>query len=122
MSAAAEAPTEGVAEQLVERVQELQAALDSAGASATRDLAEELVATVVQMYGIGLERIVEALIQDGEHGERIAVGLTDDPLVATLMLIHDLHPVPLADRVQAALDSVRPYMESHGGNVELLGL
>jgi len=122
MSAAAEAPTEVVAGQLVERVQELQAALDSAGASATRDLAEELVATVVQMYGIGLERIVGALIQDGEHGERIAVGLTDDPLVATLMLIHDLHPVPLADRVQAALDSVRPYMESHGGNVELLGL
>jgi Fe-S cluster biogenesis protein NfuA/nitrite reductase/ring-hydroxylating ferredoxin subunit len=122
MSAAAQAPTEGVAEQLVERVQELQAALDSAGASATRDLAEELVATVVQMYGIGLERIVGALMEAGEHGERIAVGLTDDPLVATLMLIHDLHPVPLADRVQAALDSVRPYMESHGGNVELLGL
>jgi Fe-S cluster biogenesis protein NfuA/nitrite reductase/ring-hydroxylating ferredoxin subunit len=122
MSTAAEAPTEGVAGQLVERVQELQAALDSAGASATRDLAEELVATVVQMYGIGLERIVGALMEAGEHGERIAVGLTDDPLVATLMLIHDLHPVPLADRVQAALDSVRPYMESHGGGVELLGL
>ncbi len=41
---------------------------------------------------------------------------------ATLLLIHDLHPVPLADRVQEALDSVRPYMESHGGNVELLSL
>jgi Fe-S cluster biogenesis protein NfuA/nitrite reductase/ring-hydroxylating ferredoxin subunit len=39
-----------------------------------------------------------------------------------LLLIHDLHPVPLEDRVQAALDSVRPYMESHGGNVELLAL
>src|ERR1700722_7868792 len=122
MSAAAEAPTEVVAEQLVERVQELQAALESAGASATRDLAEELVATVVQMYGIGLERIVGALMEAGEHGERIAVGLTEDPLVATLLLIHDLHPVPLADRVQAALDSVRPYMESHGGDVELLSL
>jgi Fe-S cluster biogenesis protein NfuA/nitrite reductase/ring-hydroxylating ferredoxin subunit len=119
---AAEAPTEGLAEQLVERVQELQATLDSAGASATRELAEELVSAVVQMYGIGLERIVGAMIDAGEQGERIAVGLTDDPLVTTLLLIHDLHPVPLRDRVQAALDSVRPYMESHGGNVELLGL
>ena len=42
--------------------------------------------------------------------------------MATLLLIHDLHPVPLEQRVQAALDSVRPYMESHGGNVELLSL
>ena len=41
---------------------------------------------------------------------------------ATLLLIHDLHPVPLEQRVQDALDSVRPYMESHGGNVELLSL
>ena len=40
--------------------------------------------------------------------------------MATLLLIHDLHPVPLEHRVQDALDSVRPYMESHGGNVELL--
>ena len=56
------------------------------------------------------------------EGERIAVSLTDDALVSTLLLIHDLHPVPLEDRVQAALDSVRPYMESHGGNVELLSL
>ena len=38
------------------------------------------------------------------------------------MLIHDLYPVPLDERVTDALDSVRPYMESHGGNVELLGI
>ncbi|MGI8428805.1 MAG: NifU family protein, partial [Solirubrobacteraceae bacterium] len=83
---------------------------------------EELVAALVQTYGVGLERILDSLFAAGEDGERIAAGLTDDPLVATLLLIHDLHPVPLADRVQGALDSVRPYMESHGGNVELLSL
>ena len=48
--------------------------------------------------------------------------LADDPLVAMLLLIHDLHPVPLEDRVHRALEQVRPYMESHGGNVELLSL
>ena len=77
---------------------------------------------VVEMYGAGLERILASLFAAGEDGERIAVGLAEDPLVATLLLIHDLHPVPLEDRVQGALDSVRPYMESHGGNVELLSL
>ena len=54
--------------------------------------------------------------------ERIAAELAEDPLVATLLLIHDLHPVPLHHRVQDALDSVRPYMDSHGGDVELLSL
>ena len=42
--------------------------------------------------------------------------------MASLLLIHDLYPVPLEERVLEALDTVRPYMESHGGDVELLGI
>jgi Fe-S cluster biogenesis protein NfuA/nitrite reductase/ring-hydroxylating ferredoxin subunit len=115
-------PTEASPEALLARVQELQSAVESAGESPPPELLEALLSSVVQMYGAGLERILAALAADGEDGRRIAAGLTEDPLVATLLLVHDLHPVPLADRVQAALDSVRPYMESHGGNVELLSL
>jgi Fe-S cluster biogenesis protein NfuA/nitrite reductase/ring-hydroxylating ferredoxin subunit len=109
-------------ERVIERVQELQNRLEEAGEPATREIADELVASVVQMYGAGLERLMTRLLSEGQEGARIAAGLTEDPLVATLLLIHDLHPIPLEDRVQAALDSVRPYMESHGGNVELLSL
>ena len=109
-------------EALLERVQELQDALEAAGDSPPAALLEELLSSVVQMYGAGLERIFTALSETGESGQRIAADLADDPLLATLLMIHDLHPVPLADRVQQALDSVRPYMESHGGNVELLSL
>jgi Fe-S cluster biogenesis protein NfuA/nitrite reductase/ring-hydroxylating ferredoxin subunit len=109
-------------EQLVERVQELQSRLELSGDSATAALAEELVAAIVQMYGLGLERIVGSLMADGADGERLAASLAEDDLVSTLLLIHDLHPVPLEQRVSDALDSVRPYMESHGGNVELLSL
>ena len=122
MEAATPTRAEEAPDHLVARVQELQEALDGTEDTATRGLAEELVSAVVQMYGAGLERIVGGLRDAGEEGLRIAFALSDDQLVATLLLIHDLHPVPLADRVQAALDSVRPYMESHGGNVELLSL
>ncbi len=108
--------------ELLEHVQELQAALDGAPSSGTRELAEELVATIVQMYGAGLERILQRLLGAGADGRRIAAELAEDPLVATLLLIHDLHPIPLHQRVQEALDSVRPYMDSHGGDVELLSL
>ena len=117
----AAAPTEAP-ERLIERVQELQDLLDAQPDSPTRELADALVSSIVQMYGAGFERIIEGLFTAGEEGARVAVGLTEDPLVATLLLIHDLHPVPLEDRVQGALESVRPYMESHGGNVELLSL
>ncbi|HEY6523518.1 MAG TPA: NifU family protein [Solirubrobacteraceae bacterium] len=109
-------------EQLVARVQDLQERLEATADAATREVADALVSAVVQMYGAGLERIVELLGGAGEAGREIASSLSDDALVATLLLIHDLHPVPLEDRVQAALESVRPYMESHGGNVELLSL
>ena len=45
-----------------------------------------------------------------------------DELVSGLLMIHDLYPVPIEERIMEALDTVRPYMESHGGNVELLGI
>jgi Fe-S cluster biogenesis protein NfuA len=109
-------------DQLPLRVQELQEKLDSTGDPATRELAEELVSAVVQMYGAGLERIVDSLLGAGEEGRRLAVALAEEEPVAALLMIHDLHPVPLLERVQGALEQVRPYMESHGGNVELLAL
>jgi Fe-S cluster biogenesis protein NfuA/nitrite reductase/ring-hydroxylating ferredoxin subunit len=104
------------AEQLIARVQELTGRLEDLEDDSCRELAEELTGAVVQMYGAGLERIVE-LIQDEETRDRLA----SDELVAGLLMIHDLYPVPLEERVTQALDSVRPYMESHGGNIELLG-
>jgi Fe-S cluster biogenesis protein NfuA/nitrite reductase/ring-hydroxylating ferredoxin subunit len=109
-------------EQLIQRIQDLQERLEASGDAATREVADQLVSAVVQMYGAGLERIVELLAGAATDGRRLADALSEDELVSTLLLIHDLHPVPLEDRVQAALDSVRPYMESHGGNVELLSV
>jgi Fe-S cluster biogenesis protein NfuA len=90
------------------RLEELTAGLDAAG--------EELAGALMELYGEGLERIMEAV--DGETRARLA----EDGVVASLLLMHGLYPVPLEDRVREALDSVRPYMESHGGNVELLGI
>ena len=45
-----------------------------------------------------------------------------DELVGHLLLLHGLHPVPLAERVTGALEEVRPYLGSHGGDVELLAV
>jgi Fe-S cluster biogenesis protein NfuA/nitrite reductase/ring-hydroxylating ferredoxin subunit len=34
--------------------------------------------------------------------------------------VHNLHPYPVEERVGRALDKVRPYMGTHGGDVELI--
>jgi Fe-S cluster biogenesis protein NfuA/nitrite reductase/ring-hydroxylating ferredoxin subunit len=109
-------------EQLVQRVQELTEAMDGIEDSRARTVAEELTAAIIDLYGSGLERIVEILAAAGDPGEQIKQSLMDDGVVASLLLIHDLYPVELEDRVREALDTVRPYMESHGGGVELLDI
>ena len=42
--------------------------------------------------------------------------------MASLLLVHGLHPYDVETRVEQALDGVRPYLGSHGGDVELLGV
>jgi Fe-S cluster biogenesis protein NfuA len=109
-------------ELLLERVQELSEAVDELPDPRARELCSELVSAVIAMYGDGLERIVAALAESGEPGAEILDRLTQDGAVSSLLLIHDLYPVDLHERVLEALNTVRPYMESHGGNVELVSL
>jgi Fe-S cluster biogenesis protein NfuA/nitrite reductase/ring-hydroxylating ferredoxin subunit len=110
------------ADQLVERVQALSERVDALDDDRARALAQELVGAVMEMYGDGLARIVRVLDGAGDAGAAIRDELAEDGSVASLLLIHDLYPVDLQTRVGEALDTVRPYMESHGGNVELLSL
>ncbi len=106
---------------LVARVQELTATLEQVSDPLARGVGEDLAAAVVQLYGEGLERIFAALEEEASVGE-VRERLVDDGVVASLMLIHGLYPVSLEQRVHDALEEVRPYMESHGGNIELLGV
>jgi Fe-S cluster biogenesis protein NfuA/nitrite reductase/ring-hydroxylating ferredoxin subunit len=52
----------------------------------------------------------------------IARGESDHPIAQALLGMYDLAPVAPEVRVEEALDSVRPYVESHGGKVELLSV
>jgi len=73
----------------------------------------ELVQALVELYGEGLARIVA-------HDSACAAGVAGDEVVSYLLLLHGLHPVPVQERVLGALAEVRPYLEQHGGDVELL--
>ncbi len=109
-------------DELLDRVQLLTAQVDELPDAHARDLTQQLVGAVIAMYGDGLRRIIEAIECSREAGATILDQLAQDGAVASLLLIHDLYPVGLEERVTEALDSVRPYMESHGGNVELVAI
>ena len=107
-------------DRLIARVQELTAQLEEVQDFQARAVADELVAAVIQLYGDGLERIFTTLAEPGLSASDARQRLVDDGVVASLLLIHGLYPVDLESRVLEALESVRPYMESHGGDVELV--
>jgi Fe-S cluster biogenesis protein NfuA len=103
------------------RVEELLDGLRS-GPPAAALAAEELVSLLVGLYGGGLAAIVELIGEQGEAGAAILAALGDDPRVEGLLLLHDLHPMDVDARIQRALDRVRPYLGSHAGGVEYLGV
>lgn len=97
-----------------------------------RTMAYAAVQGLAGLYGEGLARIVGRL--GGWHGggnwgggaaggPTVASGplaaLLDDELVAHLLILHDLHPLDLAARIEQALEEVRPYLRSHGGDAEV---
>jgi Fe-S cluster biogenesis protein NfuA len=104
------------------RIEELLAALRTDGAQGAAPAAEELVGLLVGLYGDGLSQIVGMLRDEGAPGAVMLDRLTEDPLVESLLLLHDLHPLDVDARVQRALDRVRPYLGSHAGGVEYLGV
>ena len=98
------------------RIEELLGRIRSAGDPGTAETAEEVVRLVVELYGAGLERTVALA------GPEVLVRLVEDELVASLLVLHGLHPKDTEARVVEALDKVRPYLGSHAGGVELLGV
>jgi len=104
-----------VGDQIERLLDELRAGRDPRA----RQQAEDLLRLVTDLYGAGLARVVEMV--EAEAPDLLA-RLVDDDLVGSLFVVHGLHPHDLGARVEAALDSVRPFLAAHGGDVELLGV
>jgi Fe-S cluster biogenesis protein NfuA len=101
-----------------ERVSELERRLAQVEAlpdARARELAIEAVTGLMEVYGAALARVLE-LVPEG------ASRMADDELVGHLLVLHGLHPFDVRERVEAALESVRPYLATHAGNVELISI
>jgi hypothetical protein len=93
------------------RVEALLAELRARSGPEAADLAEELVTCLVRLYGAGLEAIMRTIGDD----QRLQALLIVDPLVESLLLVHDLHPLDADARVKRALGRL-------GTGAEFLGI
>jgi Fe-S cluster biogenesis protein NfuA len=104
-----------------ERIETLLLASATHGAVA-RERAEELVRLVTDLYGAGLERLLEIMHDAGRLDPGVLAGIAADDLVASLLLVHGLHPYDLPTRVSQALDEVRPGLVRQGVDVSLVAV
>ena len=103
------------------RVDELLAGFDADQTPRrARERAEELVRTVVSLYADGLERVLTIVHDElGDRSDPLFARLCEDRFVESLLCLHGLHPVAVETRVEQALESVLPYINSHKGNMTI---
>ena len=101
-------------ERRVQRLDALVRELEALPDEGARQSAVEAFRALLELHGDGLARLVEVA------GPEVTARLADDPEVGGLLLLHGLHPLPFEQRVQRALDGVRPYLGTHGGGVQVL--
>jgi len=108
------------------RIESLLEEVESLPNPETRATVIAIVQDLLALYGEGLGRMVamvgQRADQDQPAADAILTDFAADELVSHLLLLHDAHPVDLRTRVERALEEVRPYLRSHAGNVELLGV
>lgn len=108
--------------QVGDRIEVLLGELRSSAAPAVTEKVEEVVGLLVELYGAGLERILEIVNENPAVSGPLLDAFVEDKFVESLLVLHGLHPVDVDTRIEAALQQVRPYLGSHAGGVEYLGL
>jgi Fe-S cluster biogenesis protein NfuA len=104
-----------------ERVEKLASQLDNCKDTETRAVALELVQCVMELHSAALDRMLGCISQTAAGEAALDVALRDN-LVSSVILLHGLHPDSMETRVLRALEKVRPYLHSHGGDVEFLSV
>lgn len=94
--------------------------LEQLGDPAVRATVREVVQALLDLHGAGLASILGHLDAAGEAGSAVLDACARDDVAGGLLLLHGLHPLDLETRVRQALEDVRPRLQAHHGDVELV--
>lgn len=114
-------PSEPLAD-CIDRIDVLLNRIEALPNEAVRQDVREIVQCLLDYHGTALSRLLSLISQVGSDSSSITVRLAHDELVSSLLLLHGLHPDDLHNRVEEALQRVRPFLKSHGGDVEFVNL
>lgn len=81
---------------------------------------EALLQGLLDMYGEGLKRILEVIVQAETTGQVLIERVASDELVGALLSLHGLHPINLETRLLQALEHIQPMVRSHGSTLEFV--
>jgi hypothetical protein len=93
---------------VVHRIEALLDEFEQEGAPRLRERAAELVGLLMKVYGAGLERVLDI----AGRSQEILDQITGDKLLASLLLLHGLHPDPIESRIQQALQHVERRLDA----------
>jgi Fe-S cluster biogenesis protein NfuA len=102
-------------EERVRRIEDLVRRVEDIPDRESRETAQALMEAILELHGTGLERMMDIVFDTGESGKAAIRRFAGDGLVASLLVLHGLHPDDLEARVQHAL------AKTHG-NAELIGV
>ena len=109
------------------RVEDQLASLESVSDPSARVVsaaALDAVASLVELYGAGLDRIIGIVSRASDPAivATLNAEFARDEVVGQLLLIHDLHPDPVSVRVERALQAVQEEHRKQSGRVELVAM
>jgi hypothetical protein len=94
----------------VEAIESLVEGLSRTADPRTLGRVQELVRALLDLHCAGLSRVVELARKRDEEvvGGAFVDTLVADPSIEALLLLHGLHPVPMADRARKAVEKATP--------------
>lgn len=106
----------------VQRIGGLVADLEKIADPESRASAKALMQLLLELHAVGLERTLAIIAGDGESGLRLIEDLGRDPLVSSLLVLYNLHPLEMETRITQAIEKVQPRVRKGGGELEILGI
>ena len=106
----------------IQRISGLVNEMDAIADPAVRATAKDMVQLLLDLYGTGLDKMLEIVASAGDPGLRIIGQMGRDSLVSSLLVLHGLHPEDFDTRVRRAMDQVTPRLRKQGCEVELLSV
>jgi Fe-S cluster biogenesis protein NfuA/nitrite reductase/ring-hydroxylating ferredoxin subunit len=109
-------------QQHLQKIEDLVNTIEASADPNVRKSAIELMQCLMDLNATGIERIMNIAYESSPNGGEIIDKIADDEMAESLLFLYGLHPLDIETRVMKALDKVRPYLQSHKGNVDLLNI